>query len=104
MSSRPALTRRGSSSTSLAEAQSPTTAHVKAYVRRVSSKQLLVFPEWDIKVRLLHIIMISINRQLAKNTNFFKFCGFILLWCLYCTDIRAILTTDFEFYGDVRHS
>lgn len=47
---KPRILRRRSSSTSLSDAQSPTTAHVKAYVRRVSSKQLLVFPEWDIKV------------------------------------------------------
>ncbi|XP_067929903.1 choline O-acetyltransferase-like [Watersipora subatra] len=42
-------TRRRCSSSSLADAHSPTTAHVKAYVKRLSFKQINVYPDWNIK-------------------------------------------------------
>ena len=47
---KPPLIRTRCSSSSLAEARSPTTAHVKAYVKRVSCEQINVYPDWNIKV------------------------------------------------------
>jgi len=62
-----AVSVRRRSSVTLTDAQSPTTRHVKEYVRRVSSKQLLVFPNWDLTVSTMRVCISLYNLNAIRG-------------------------------------